>query len=110
MIAMLMRQKHAIELFWAHPANFQASHQLARAQAAIHQQPAMLGRDQGRIPRAAAAENGEAEHAAMFTELPGGHKRKGISPRAFFPKNRARLGSADFAACTPRAHEAASAR
>ena len=65
---MLMRQQHAIELFRRDAALLEPKHDLARAQPAIDQNPAMIGRDQRAIPGAAAAEHGETEHARYLAD------------------------------------------
>ena len=62
MIAMLMSEKQAIELFRADAALLKPDHDLARAQSAVDQNPAMIGGNEGAIPGAAAAEHGQAEH------------------------------------------------
>jgi hypothetical protein len=54
---MLMRQQHAIELLRLHATKLEAVHELSRAQAAIDQQPAMIGRDERRVSGAAAPEH-----------------------------------------------------
>ena len=66
-IAMLMRQEHAIELRRRDPAEREPHHQLARAQAAIDEQPAMIGHDQRAVSGAATAEHREAEHTRYIT-------------------------------------------
>ncbi len=62
-IAVFVRNEHAIELFRRDAAKREPQDELARAQSAIDQKPAMIGREQGRIPRAAASEHREAEHS-----------------------------------------------
>ena len=42
---------------------------LPRAQAGVHQEAAGVGRDQGAVARAAAAQNGEGEHAVNKPEI-----------------------------------------
>jgi hypothetical protein len=64
MIAVLMREKHAIELLRGNAALLETADELARAQAAIDQNPAMIGRDERAISSAAAAEHGQTEHVA----------------------------------------------
>ena len=63
MIAVLVGEKNAVELFRPDAAKFEPEDELARAQSAVDQEPAMIGRKQGRIPRAAAPEHREAEHS-----------------------------------------------
>jgi hypothetical protein len=60
-----MGEEHAIELPRRDPALFEPDHDLPRAQPAIDQNPAMIRRDQRAIPRAAAAEHGQCEHASI---------------------------------------------
>jgi hypothetical protein len=62
MIAVFMREKHAIELFRRHAAECKPQHELTRAQSAIDQKPAMIGRDKCTVPGAAAAEHRQTEH------------------------------------------------
>ena len=61
-ITVFVSKKDAIELLRQDTAFRQAQHQLSRAQPAIDQDLAMLGRDQRAVPRAPAAEHGQAEH------------------------------------------------
>jgi hypothetical protein len=63
-ITVFVSKKDAIELLRCDAALCQAQHQLPRAQAAIDQNPAMIGRDECAIPRAPAAEHGQAEHGS----------------------------------------------
>ena len=58
MIAVLVGQEHAIELGRRDPALLEPNHDLPRAQSAIDQNPAVIGRDERAISRAAAAEHG----------------------------------------------------
>src|SRR5687768_13379341 len=64
-IAMLVGKQDAIELARGDPALFEAEDELARAQAAIDQEPAMIRRDERAISSAAAAEHGQCEHASI---------------------------------------------
>ena len=75
-IAMFVRQEHAIELRGRHPAKREPHDELARAQAAIDEQSAVIGHDQRAISRAAAAEHREAEHARYITSGFLVHKQK----------------------------------
>ena len=61
-IAVFMGQKHAIELVRRNSALSETKNQLARAQSTIDEEPAMIGRDEGAISCAAAAEHRETEH------------------------------------------------
>jgi hypothetical protein len=62
MVAMLMSEKQAIELLGGDAALLKPDHDLARAQSAVDQNPAVIGGNEGTIPGAAAAEHGQAEH------------------------------------------------
>ena len=64
-IAMFVGEEHAIELPRRDPALLEPDHDLPRAEPAIDQNPAMIGRDQRAISRAAAAEHGQSEHASI---------------------------------------------
>ena len=66
MIAVFVREQNAIELLDADSAKLESRKNLARAQAAIDQKPAMIGRDERAIPGAAAAEHRETEHSRSF--------------------------------------------
>ena len=59
---MLVGQEDAIEFVRSDPAESEAENELARAQTAIDEQPAMVGRDQRAVPRAAAAEHRQTKH------------------------------------------------
>ena len=61
-IAMLMSEKQSIELFGGDAALLKPDDDLARAQSAIDQNPAVIGGNESAIPGAAAAEHGQAEH------------------------------------------------
>jgi hypothetical protein len=63
MIAVFMGEENSVELFWPDSAEFEPENKLPRAQSAIDQEPAMIGRKQRRVPGAAAAEHREAEHS-----------------------------------------------
>jgi hypothetical protein len=62
MIAMLMSKKQSIELLGGNATLLKPDDDLARAQAAIDQNPATTGGNEGAIPGAAAAEHGQTEH------------------------------------------------
>ena len=61
-IAMFVGEKDAIQLLDTDSAKFESRKDLARAQASIDEQPAVVGRDERAIPGAPAAEHGETEH------------------------------------------------
>ena len=63
-IAVLVRKKDTIELAWHDPTLREAQHQLPRAQTAIDENFAMLGRDQCAVSRAPAAEHRQTEHGS----------------------------------------------
>src|SRR5216117_1449300 len=62
MIAMFMGKQDAIQLLRHYAALLQTQNQLPRAQPAVDKNFAVIGRDQGAVPRAPAAEHGQAEH------------------------------------------------
>jgi hypothetical protein len=66
MITMFVREKHAIELVRSDPAPREAQDELTRAQPAIDEDPAMIGRDERTISRAAAPEHCQTEHARLL--------------------------------------------
>ena len=74
MIAMFVRQEDAIELLGSDPAEREAHNELTRAQSAIDQNPAMIGRDERAVPGAAAAEHRETEHIRLVTDALSVHK------------------------------------
>jgi hypothetical protein len=61
-IAMLMSKKQSIELLGGDTALLKPDYDLARAQSAIDQNPAVIGGNKSAIPGTAAAEHGQAEH------------------------------------------------
>ena len=82
-IAMLVGEEDAIELFRRDPALLEAQHELARAQSAIDQNPAMIGRDERAVSGAAAAEHRQTEHCRMISRSGLVHKQK-LRCREFF--------------------------
>jgi hypothetical protein len=64
-IAMLVGEKDTIELRRSDSALLEPDHDLPRAQSPIDQNPAMIGRDERAISRAAAAEHGQTEHDSI---------------------------------------------
>jgi hypothetical protein len=70
-IAVLVGEEHAIELPRSDSALLEAQDELARAQSAIDQQPAMIGRDQRAVSGAAAAEHRQSEHVRLVTDALG---------------------------------------
>jgi hypothetical protein len=63
MVAMFVGEKHTIELVRCDPALFEPKDELSRAETAVHEQSAMIGRDERAISGTAAAEHGQTEHA-----------------------------------------------
>jgi len=57
-----MRKKQTVELLVGDATLLKADDDLARAQSAIDQDPAMIGCYQGAVAGAAAAEHGQTEH------------------------------------------------
>jgi hypothetical protein len=65
MISVFVREKHAVELLWCDAALLKPQRQLPRAQSAVDENLAMIRRDQRAVPRAPAAEHGQAEHGSQ---------------------------------------------
>ena len=61
-IAVFVCEEHAIELFRSYATLFEAKNNLARAQSAIDQNLAMIGRDEGTVPGTAAPKHRQTEH------------------------------------------------
>src|SRR5947209_8521431 len=80
-IAVFVSEKDAIQLARRDPALLEPDHDLPRAQPAIDQNPTMIGRDQSAIPRAAAAEHGQSEHARLVAETGAFHNWKWKTPQ-----------------------------
>ena len=62
MIAMLVRQKDAVEFVRRETAESEPEDELPRAQTAVDEQPAMIGCKKRAVPGAAAPEHRQAEH------------------------------------------------
>ena len=75
-IAVLVGEKNAVELVRGDPAQREPEHELARAQSAIDEQPAMIGCDERAISGAAAPEHGQTEHPRYVATRFPLHKRK----------------------------------
>ena len=71
MIGVLVRENHTVELLRHYAALLQTQDNLARAQTAIHENLTVIGCDQGAIPRAPAAEHGQAEHGSQDSRVIG---------------------------------------
>ena len=67
-IAVFVGEKHAIELLGFDPAKFEPNNQLPRAQAAVDEQPAMIGGDEGGVTGTAAPEHRQTEHRRTNSE------------------------------------------
>jgi len=74
-IAVLVGEEDAIEPFGREVALLEPDDDLPGAQSAIDQDPAMIGRNKGAVPGAAAAEHGEAEHEESLAKRDRVHKR-----------------------------------
>ena len=75
MIAVFVGEEDAIELVRGDPALGEAQDELARAQAAVDQQPAMIGRDERAVSRAPAPEHRQTEHVRLVADAIGILKR-----------------------------------
>jgi len=64
MIAVLVGEKHHVELVWGDATLREAQYKLARAQPAIDENLAVTGGDERAVPGAAAAEHRQAEHGS----------------------------------------------
>ena len=64
-ISVFVREDNAVELLRRDAALLQAQHHLPRAQTAINENLAMIGCHQRAVPRAPAAEHGQAEHGSQ---------------------------------------------
>ncbi len=66
---MFVRKEDTIELLRAKAAKRQPRYDLACAQSAIDEQPAMIGGDERAVPRASAAEHGQAKHFRLIADV-----------------------------------------
>ena len=73
---MFVGEENPVEFVRRNPAKLKSQNELARAQSAIYQQPAMIGGDERAVSRAAATEDGETEHARYLANRRREHKRK----------------------------------
>ena len=74
MIAVFVGEQHAIELRRSDSALREAEKNLARAQAAVDEEPAMIGRDERAISRAPAPEHRQTEHDRLVADTGAFHK------------------------------------
>ena len=65
---MLVGEQDAIEFVRRDSALGETENELARAQPAIDEQPAMIGRDQRAVPRAAAPEHRQTKHFRLLAK------------------------------------------
>ena len=72
---MFVGEEHTVEPFGSEVALLEPDDDLPCAQATIDQDPAMIGRNQGTVPGAAAAEHGETEHDESLAKRERVHKR-----------------------------------
>src|SRR5262249_35806184 len=68
-IGVFVRENYAIELLRRDATLLQTQHHLPRAQTAINENLAVVGRDQCAVPRAPAAEHGQAEHGSQDSRV-----------------------------------------
>jgi hypothetical protein len=64
-IAMFVSEQDAVELVGQHAALLEPEGDLARAQSAVDQDFAVIGRDQSAVSGTAAAEQSQTEHAGI---------------------------------------------
>ena len=72
---MFVGEEHTVEPFGSEVALLEPDNDLPRAQSAIDQDPAMVGRNESAVAGAAAAEHGEAEHEERLAKHNLLHKR-----------------------------------
>src|SRR5436190_1436768 len=78
---MFVGEEHTIEPFGSEVALLEPDDDLPRAQSAIDQDPAMVGRNESAVAGAAAAEHGEAEHEERLAKHNCLHKRNRTDER-----------------------------
>ena len=66
MIAVFVREKNAIQLFDTDSAKLEPRQDLARAETAVNQEPAMIGRDECTVSGTATAEHGKTKHVSYL--------------------------------------------
>jgi hypothetical protein len=74
-IAMFVSEEHTIEPLRSEVTLLESDDDLPRAQSAINQDSAMIGRHEGAVAGAAAAEHSEAEHEESLAKRDRVHKR-----------------------------------
>jgi hypothetical protein len=79
MIAVFVREQDTIQLIRCYAASLEAQDELARAQSSIDKNLAMIGRDEGTISGAAAAEHGQTEHARYLAGMEARSNFNGIN-------------------------------
>src|SRR5450755_2110680 len=75
-IAMFVGEEDTIELVGSDSALSEAQDKLSRAQSAVDKQPAMIGRDEGTVSRAAAPEHRQTKHSRLVADAIGILKQK----------------------------------
>ena len=68
-IGVFVRENHAIELFRRNATLLQPQHHLARAETPVNEKFAVIRCDQRAVPRAPAAEHGQAEHGSQDSRV-----------------------------------------
>ena len=68
-ISVFVRENNAVELLRRYATLLQAQHHLPCAQTAIDENLAVIGCDQRAVPRAPAAEHGQAEHGSQDSRV-----------------------------------------
>src|SRR5438874_4701612 len=72
---MFVGEEHTVEPFGSDVALLEPDNDLPRAQSAIDQDPAVVGRNESAVAGAAAAEHGKAEHEERLAKRDRVHKR-----------------------------------
>ena len=74
MIAVFVREEHAVKLRGSDSALREAEKDLARAQPAVDEKPAMIGRDERAISRAPAPQHRQTKHERLVADTGAFHK------------------------------------
>ena len=80
-VPMLVGEKDTVEFVRRDPAEREPEDELTRAQTAIDEESAMVGRDERAIPRASAPEHGQTKHPRYVATRFPLHKWKARAPR-----------------------------
>ena len=70
-ISVFVREYNAVELLRPDSTLLQTQHHLSRTEPAVDKNPAMIGCDHRAVPRAPAAEHGQAEHGSQDMRVIG---------------------------------------